>query len=229
MTTRAENHDDETLLRFLDNAMPQAEREAFLANLSASVRDEALATESALQALERLPQVAAPASIVSSVMAAIAVIEPKKPPVLSRLRSWLERHPLLGWEVSGMALAASLLFMMLAPTGSLPFEPVAPGQGPFIQASDTSGTVQAERAKFSLYAPQAHSITLIGDFNGWGSEQKLSLSPQGKGIWTVEVPLPPGRYQYAFLIDGKDMATDPRAEQHVNDDFGRKNAVVTVM
>ena len=226
MTTLAENHDDEILLRFLDKAMPQAEREAFLANLSESVRGEALATESALQALVRLPQIAAPASLVSSVMAAIA---PKKPPVLSRLRGWLERHPLLGWEVSGMALAASLLFMTLAPTGSLPFQPVAPGQGPFIQAAATSGAAQAEHARFSLYAPQAHSISLIGEFNGWGSERPLSLRPQGKGIWTVEVPLPPGRYQYAFLIDGKDMATDPRAEQHVNDDFGRKNAVVTVM
>ena len=128
-----------------------------------------------------------------------------------------------------MALAASLLFIALAPTGFLPFQPVAPGQGPFIQAAATPSTAQAERVKFSLYAPQAHSINLIGDFNGWGSEQQLSLHPQGNGIWTVEVPLPPGRYQYALLIDGKNMVTDPRAEQHVSDDFGRKNAVITVM
>ena len=62
MTTLAENHDEEILLRFLDKAMSQAERDAFLANLSESVRGEALATESALQALVRLPQIAAPAS-----------------------------------------------------------------------------------------------------------------------------------------------------------------------
>lgn len=225
MTTLAEKHDD-NLLRYLDSEMSQAEREAFLANLSENERRELLATGNALQALERLPQIAAPASLVLNVMAAIA---PKNLSLLSRLRSWLERHPLLGWEVSGMMVAASLLFMTLAPTGSLPFQPVTPGQGPFIQAAATPGAAQAGHARFSLYAPQAHSINLIGDFNGWGSERQLSLRPQGNGVWTVEVPLSPGRYQYAFLIDGKDMATDPRAEQYVNDDFGRKNAVLTVM
>ena len=225
MTTLAEKHDD-NLLRYLDSEMSQAERETFLANLSESQRRELLTTETALQALERLPQIAAPASLMPSVMAAIA---PKKRPVLLQLRSWLERHPLLGWEVSGMALTASLLFMTLAPLDLYLFRPVTPEQSPFIQAAATPGAAQAEHVRFSLYAPQSHSINLIGEFNGWGSERQLSLRPQGNGVWTVEVPLPPGRYQYAFLIDGKDMATDPRAEQHVNDDFGRKNAVITVI
>ena len=225
MTTLAKKHNDH-LLGYLDGEMSQPEHETFLATLSENERRELLATESALQALGRLPQITAPASLAANVMAAI---RPKRLPLLTRLRGWLERHPLLGWEVSGMALAASLLFMTLAPTGSLPFQPVVPGQEPFISVAATSGAAQAERARFSLYAPQAHSISLIGEFNGWGSEQQLSLRPQGNGVWTVEVPLSPGRYQYAFLIDGKDMATDPRAEQRVNDDFGRKNAVLTVM
>ena len=224
MTTLAESHDDEPFQRFLDDKMSRAEREVFLGNLSVDMRDEALATERALLALERLPQVTVPVSLVTNVMASIT---PKKSPLLSRLSDWLERHPLLGWEFSGMALVASLLFMTLAPTGYLPFQPATPEQGPFVQAA--GGAARPEPVRFSLYAPQAHSISLIGDFNGWGSERSLSLRPQGKGIWTVEIPLPPGRYQYAFLIDGKDMATDPRAEHRVNDDFGRKNAVLTVI
>ena len=227
MKTLADKHDDEILLRCLDGELSQAEREAFVATLSASERTELLATENAMQVLEQLPQITAPASLVLNVMAAIA--PNKKRPVLSQLRGWLEQHPLLGWEVSGMALVASLLFMTLAPTGFLLFQSAPPGQSPFIQAASMSGAAQAERVKFSLYAPQAHSINLIGDFNGWGSERQLSLHPQGNGIWTVEVSLPPGRYQYALLIDGKNMVTDPRAEQHVSDDFGRKNAVITVM
>ena len=226
MTTLAEKHDD-NLLRYLDSEMSPVERETFLANLSESGRGELLGTESALQALERLPQITAPAFLISNVMAAIV---PEKPPLLVRLKCWLERHPLLGWEVSGMAVAASVLFMMLAPSVFMSSSHVPPGQSPFIQAAATSGgAAQAELASFRLYAPQAHSISLIGDFNGWGSARKLSMRPQGNGVWTMEVPLPPGRYQYAFLVDGKNMATDPRAEQHVNDDFGRKNAVITVM
>ena len=283
MKTLTENYDDEPFLRYLEGKLPQAEREVMLANLGASERNEWLATESALLALNRLPGITAPPSLAANVMVGIAperlysnlseserkewlvtenallalnqlpgitappslvanvmaaivpkktAIVPKKQPLLSQLRSWLEQHPLLGWEVSGMALTASLLFMVLAPSVPVPGTsgPFQPAQSPYIQAAATNtGVAQVERAKFSLYAPQAHTITLIGEFNGWGSERQLSLRPQGNGIWTVEVPLPPGRYQYAFLIDGKDMATDPRAEQHVNDDFGRKNAVVTVM
>jgi hypothetical protein len=221
----------------MTNVMAGIAPEKLHANLSAIERSEWLSTENTLLALSQLPRITAPASLVANVMAAIApkiALVPKKQSLLSQLRSWLEQHPLLGWEVSGMALAASVLFIVLAPNVPLPFQPMQsanmPAQNPYIQAAAThTGAAQVAHARFSLYAPEAHTITLIGEFNGWGSTRELSLRPQGKGIWTVEVPLPPGRYQYAFLIDGKDMATDPRAAQHVNDDFGRKNAVLTVL
>ncbi len=286
MKTLTENYDEESFLRYLEGNLPLAERDIMLANLSTDERNEWLSTESALLALNRLPRITPPASLVANVMAGIArerlhsnlsenehnewqstenallalnrlpqitppasllanvmaaivpktAIAPKNQPLLAQLRNWLEQHPLLGWEVSGMAMAASLLFMVLAPSVPAPWtsghgqSPHMPAHSPYIQAAAThTGAAQVQHARFSLYAPQAHSITLIGEFNGWGSTREVSLRPQGKGIWTVEVPLPPGRYQYAFLIDGKDMATDPRAEQHVNDDFGRKNAVLTVM
>ena len=219
----------------LANVMEGIAPERLHSNLSESEHKEWLATENSLLALNQLPGITAPPSLLANVMAAIVpkiAIAPKKQPLLVQLRSWLEQHPLLGWEVSGMALAASLLFMMLAPSVPVPGTsgPFQPAQSPYIQAAAThTGAAQVERARFSLYAPEAHTITLIGEFNGWGSTRQLSLSPQGKGIWTVEVPLPPGRYQYAFLIDGKNIATDPRAQQHVSDDFGRKNAVLTML
>ena len=83
--------------------------------------------------------------------------------------------------------------------------------------------------QFSLYAPQARSVALIGDFNGWGSTDGVKLAPSANGMWSVTVPLPAGRYQYAFLVDGQRWVTDPRAEQHVNDGFGRQNAVITII
>ena len=278
MKIQSENYDDDSFLLYLEGKLPQAERELMLASLSAGERNEWLTTENTLLALNQLPGITAPASLMTNVMAGIAperlyanlsesernqwqvtenallalnqlpsitarsslianvmaVIAPRKTAVapkehylLSQLRNWLEQHPLLGWEVSGMAVAASVLFMVLAPSVPLPFQPA---QSPYMKVAATNaGVAQVAHAKFSLYAPEAHTVTLMGEFNGWGSTRELSLRPQGKGIWTVEVPLSPGRYQYAFLIDGKDMATDPRAEQHVNDDYGRKNAVLTVM
>ena len=40
--------------------------------------------------------------------------------------------------------------------------------------------------------------------------------------------LPPGRYAYAFLVDGQRWIADPAAPPAVGDDFGRPSSVVTV-
>jgi hypothetical protein len=211
--------------RCLEGELTQAERATFFADLAEYERSEELATDKALQALDRLPQETAPALLLSNVMAAINL---KRPPFHVRLRSWLERHSLLGWQVAGMAVTASLLFVMLAPQMSQPVHSIPGAPIPYFQmtAASPAGGVVA----FRLYAPRAHSVTLVGDFNGWGSGQRVELHQQEDGtFWTAEVPLSPGSYQYAFLIDNDKMVTDPSAEQHVNDEFGRKNAVITVI
>jgi hypothetical protein len=69
----------------------------------------------------------------------------------------------------------------------------------------------AEGMLFSYYAPSARQVTLAGNFNNWGGTQgggryDPSIDPMAdddeNGIWTISVPLPPGRYQYKFVIDG---------------------------
>jgi hypothetical protein len=54
--------------------------------------------------------------------------------------------------------------------------------------------------EFSLLAPKARSVRLGGSFNQW-LPQFLPLSRKGR-FWRVIVPLPPGRYEYAFELDG---------------------------
>lgn len=64
---------------------------------------------------------------------------------------------------------------------------------------------------FDYYAPSARQITLAGNFNNWGGTEgggrydpviDPMSDPDGDGIWSIVVPLPPGRYQYKFVIDG---------------------------
>lgn len=217
--------------RYLDREMDPSEEAAFLARLDEAERAELHATGAALRALERLPRVAAPAGLADRVMAEIG---PPRQSALARLRAWMERRPLLGWEFAGAALAASALFVVLAPL-SLP--PAGDALPQTALSSPVSSLTRAAHApaggsnalRFSLYAPQAGSVALVGDFNGWGGTSEVSLKPAGKGMWSAVVPLPSGRYQYAFLVDGQRWVTDPRAEQHVSDDFGRQNAVVTIL
>ncbi len=218
--------------RYLDREMSTSEEAAFLARLDEAERAELHATGAALSALERLPRIAAPAGLADRVMAEIVPPRQRRQSALARLRAWMERRPLLGWEFAGGALAASALFVVLAPLSLPPAGDALPqtalSSSSFTQAAHAPAG-ESNALRFSLYAPQAASVALVGDFNGWGSMSELSLKPAGNGMWSVIIPLPSGRYQYAFLVDGQRWVTDPRAEQHVSDDFGRQNAVVTIL
>jgi len=64
---------------------------------------------------------------------------------------------------------------------------------------------------FNYYAPSARQVTLAGSFNNWGGTQgggrydpaiDPMSDPDGDGVWSIVVPLPPGRYQYKFVLDG---------------------------
>ena len=45
----------------------------------------------------------------------------------------------------------------------------------------------------------ARSVVLVGSFNGWLAQPLLL---ERDGWWTTAVSLPPGEYEYLFLVDG---------------------------
>jgi cyclomaltodextrinase len=47
-------------------------------------------------------------------------------------------------------------------------------------------------------------------------------------VWTAVVPLAPGRYRYAFLLDGSHWVADPAAPAARDDEFGAASSVLTV-
>ena len=215
---------DEAEQRYLDRETSPSEEADFLARLSEAERSELLATRSALEALERLPRLPAPASLARNVMAAAT---PKRQSAWARVRLWLEQRPMLGWEFGGAAMAASALVVVLVPLSLTPSVENSAQAPSSLKLASHSPAAESNALQFSLYAPQAQHVALIGDFNGWGSMGEVKLVPVGKGIWSANVALPAGRYQYAFLVNGQHWVTDPRAQQHVKDDFGRQNAVIT--
>ena len=76
--------------------------------------------------------------------------------------------------------------------------------------------------------PPATSVALVGDFNDWDAAATPMRRAAGNGVWSVTVPLAPGRYRYSFLLDGSRWQPDPEAPRALDDDFGRTNSVVTV-
>ena len=78
-----------------------------------------------------------------------------------------------------------------------------------------------------LLQPGAQSVAVAGDFNGWNPGQTKLERSEG-GMWTATIPLKPGRYQYMFVIDGKQWIADPLAGEASGDGFGAENAVLDV-
>ena len=79
--------------------------------------------------------------------------------------------------------------------------------------------------EFRLSAPDAHNVSLVGDFNSW--KPISTLRESAPGVWTVSVSLEPGVYNYGFMVDGRTLRLDPLAPR-VADGFGGESSRVTV-
>ena len=75
---------------------------------------------------------------------------------------------------------------------------------------------------FLLPALNAENVSVVGSFNEW--EPTALADEDHDGIWTASIPLPPGRYEYAFIIDGRWWGQDPLADEYIRS-FGEYSSV----
>ena len=80
--------------------------------------------------------------------------------------------------------------------------------------------------RFALERADANQVYLCGDFNEW-SATNLPMIRREAGRWEKRVTLPPGRYEYKFIVDGT-WTADPSGAQEVVNAFGSTNSVVEV-
>ena len=81
--------------------------------------------------------------------------------------------------------------------------------------------------EFALRTPADSAVVLVGDFNDWNPvATPLHRAPDG--VWSVTVPLRPGRYRYTFIVDGTRWRRDPAAPPALEDDFGAPTSVITI-
>jgi len=90
---------------------------------------------------------------------------------------------------------------------------------------------------FQYEAPAARMVNLAGNFNNWGGTEgggrfDPTIDPMtdedGDGIWTIVKPLPPGRYQYKFVIDnGVRWELDP-SNPNTGQEGGFTNSLIIV-
>jgi 1,4-alpha-glucan branching enzyme len=76
---------------------------------------------------------------------------------------------------------------------------------------------------FSITAPDARTVMLVGDFTNW-QERPIQLKKAAGGAWSVDVELAPGTHQYRFIVDGQ-WREDPACAQHAPNPYGTQNSV----
>ena len=85
---------------------------------------------------------------------------------------------------------------------------------------------RSHAVRIEFHDDQAQAVFIAGTFNDWNP----SMTPMialSEGRWTKELALPPGRYEYLFVADGK-WSSDPSASEQVPNPHGGQNSVLVV-
>ena len=96
------------------------------------------------------------------------------------------------------------------------------------KGSNTTRATVGDLVRFVIAAPEAGTVTVVGDFNGWNAEATPLRATSNDGVWTVALPLAAGSYQYAFVIDGTAWVADPAAPLALEDEFGVSSSLMIV-
>jgi hypothetical protein len=223
------NEHELSIQRFLDRDLSPEERVAFLHAVDAdpTLRRQWLNLEMVIAEAAQLPRITPSARFFTELKAKVAL------PALSwweRMYAAVTTPRTLEWNLAGAAAAACVTIVAVVGLFTVMPErvvevPVATTSAQTIAAGTTQEPTVLVR--LVLLQPGARSVSVAGDFNGWDPAQ-TKLERSDGGVWTATIPLKPGRYQYMFVIDGKQWIADPLAAEEATDGFGAQNAVLDV-
>ena len=136
----------------------------------------------------------------------------------SRRGWWFTARVFVASPLTTLAMAAGIAVIAAASTLGV----ARRGPVPLSARSDA-----VEFVRFVLVDSTARSVAIVGDFNGWRSDRTPLVAAPKPGVWSVSVPLSPGRHEYAFIVDGERWVVDP-ASIASSDEFGTESSVLLV-
>jgi|SRR5689334_16258187 hypothetical protein len=129
---------------------------------------------------------------------------------------WLTGRVFVASPLSALAMAAAIAVVAASSTLTVT-------RGP---ARLTSRADTVEFVRFVLVDSTARSVSIVGDFNEWRPDRTPLVAPK-PGVWSVSLPLSPGRHEYAFIVDGKRWVVDPSSTPS-SDEFGTESSILLV-
>ena len=122
-----------------------------------------------------------------------------------------------GHRVLFSSLAAALAVVLIA---------VGLMIGPF---RGGSGADVELLVKFTLEAPAAKRVHVVGDWNDWNATANPLRDDNSDGVWETDIKLELGReYRYQFFIDDNEWVADPKAPLKIDDGFGGQNSILRI-
>jgi len=91
-----------------------------------------------------------------------------------------------------------------------------------VQAAALAAAPQVGSFQFNFRAPPGETVTVAGSFNNWDPFM-FPLRETSPGFFTLTLPLPPGRFQYAFFHRGEQFP-DPANMRRL---YSREGRVVS--
>ena len=83
--------------------------------------------------------------------------------------------------------------------------------------------IRRRRVTFLFESSDAKEVILVGNFNNWNAK-KHPMKSNENGMWNKSVVIPPGRYEYKFLVD-RQWEENPQNDQTCLNCFGTYNNV----
>ncbi len=83
---------------------------------------------------------------------------------------------------------------------------------------------------FTLHSANAHRVAVVGDFNRWNAKSAPMTRLANSTMWSVAIPILPGRHVYGFMVDDSVFVLDPdpRVAKTRDADLGVEGSVVIV-
>lgn len=88
-------------------------------------------------------------------------------------------------------------------------------------------TEDGQRIELVYRTAPGASVAVAGSFNDWDADG-LPLTETTPGTYARTLELPPGEYEYQFIVDGETWVADPLASALRDDGFGAQNSVLQI-
>jgi hypothetical protein len=147
------------------------------------------------------------------------------------------------WMVGGLAAAAIVasVFVINARRAALPVTATAAASatlrsdsgasvivGPLQPVANNAGDALPVLQQFVFYSRTARTVSVVGDFNEWDASRARMTRASDGDLWSITMPVIPGRHMYGFMVDDSSFALDPHAQTARDPDLGSETSVIVV-